>query len=181
MKYGLTCAFFIFAVLPLLYAEGHGDVFGLIGVSWIHNDESNLGSGLNFGGGARFRASKRIGFQVEVDRTKFSRAFSSGVRFEGTATSFAGEVQFYFPIARVETYFFGGAGIVRFDETDRFPAETGADVFVFREDAFTLQSGAGVLIPIAESVSLRPEFRWSWNDVSFINQLRASAAIGYEW
>jgi opacity protein-like surface antigen len=154
------------------------ELFGSVGVSGIHDDESYLGSGMNFAGGVDFRLSHRMGLELEVDHARFSRDFASGVRFEGNATVYGGNLQFYFPRSNFEPYLFGGAAVTHFDQTGTFPE---GDVFESTQDTFTIQFGGGVRFFIMQRISLRPEFRWSWNEISFVNQLRGSLAIGYSW
>lgn len=176
----LACWIILSAVSYSLAGDSKhkGELFAILGMSSLHNDESYLGTGIDFGGGLGFRFSDRIGVELEVDRVGFARDFSSGVRFEGSATVLGGNLQFYFPHSNVEPYVFGGAGVIRFSETDTFPA---IGVFDLTQNSPTLQFGGGVRFFIAPRMSLRPEFRWSWNEISFIHQIRGSVSVGYHW
>jgi opacity protein-like surface antigen len=178
----ITCFSFWLDTDYLVAAPEHkGEIFGVIGVSGIHDDESYLGSGFDYGVGVGLRASRRLGFEFEVDRTSFSRDFSSGLSFEGSEIVYAGNVQLYFPLTNTEPYIFGGAGVAHFEQTNRFPFDGSTEVSEFTDDLFTFQFGGGVIFYVSPRISLRPEFRWTWNDISFINQIRGSVAVGYHW
>jgi opacity protein-like surface antigen len=182
MKTALAVISLLFCFFaPNLYAANQYqfEVFGLGGLGWLHDDESYLGSGLDVGGGVFLRPIDRIGFSFEVDRVSFTRNFPSGVHFGGDASSYIGNVHLYFPAENVEPYLFGGAGVVRFSERSRFPDEP-VD-FESSTDSFAIVFGGGVRVVLSRHFSLRPEFRWTTNDISFINQIRASAALGYGW
>jgi len=177
----LWVCFVLFFMLSFCMAadfDYKAEVFGEIGVSQIHDDESSLGTGFDFGGGIGFRPKSRIGVEFEIDYLSFSRDFPSGVRFEGNTTNFGGNLQFYFAHGSVEPYVFAGAGITHFDQTNTFPD---SEIFESTQDSFAFPFGGGIRFFMSPRLSLRPEFRWSWNGISFMNQIRGSVSVGYHW
>ena len=171
----MVCSLFLCGI-PILSASGT-EVYGLIGFTNVHDDESSLGSGFDIGGGIGFRATDRIGISFEIDHVDASRDFSSGVRFEADVTNFGGNVQYFFPGDHLEPYVFAGAGITHFKASSIFPDE----FFDSSENAFTFNFGGGLHVSMNDRLSLRPEIRWSWNKISFVNQIRGSVAVGYTW
>ncbi|MCI0415749.1 porin family protein [bacterium] len=174
-----------FAVLVLFAGFGFAqapdyktEVFGLAGIAGIHDDESYLGTGINFGGGLGLRLSRRFGFNIEGYYADSTRNFSSGVHIESNATTLAVDFHVYFPTGKVEPYVLVGTGLTRFNQTGSFIDPE----FRSTDTGYTLQWGGGARIFLAPHVSIRPEFKWvSSSNISFVNQLRGTVSVGYHW
>jgi len=166
-------ASFGFAQTP----EYKTEVFGLVGLAGVHDDESYLGKGINFGGGVGFRPSRRFGLNFEGYYVDTSRNFPSGVLFESTATTLAADLHVYFPTGKVEPYLLVGTGLTNFNQTNIFELEK----FLSEETGYTLQFGGGTRIFVTPRVSIRPEFKWVVSKFSFFYQFLGTVSIGYHW
>lgn len=173
-----------FVVLFSLVATGFAqtpdyktEVFGIAGLAGVYDDESYLGSGINFGGGLGLRLSRRFGLNFEGYYVDTSRDFSSGVRFESNATTFAADLHIYFPAGKVEPYVLVGTGLTHFNQANFSPDST----FRSEENGYTLQAGGGTRIFVTPRLSVRPEFKWVTSNFSLFNQFRGTVSIGYHW
>jgi hypothetical protein len=174
--------------LPVsLDAQEYGrtvSVHGGLGLGGFWSDESFNGNGLSFGGAVAVFPTSVLGFEVGVDGGAHSRDFDSGVRIEGTAAYFSGNVLIRFSRSRVQPYLIGGVGLLQ-SSTDRIDLSgepldlTGES----GEDTVMGNVGVGLFLFASPRVSVRPEFRVvAYDDSSPVTfYYRASVARGYHF
>jgi opacity protein-like surface antigen len=179
----------VFLMPVLSMAQDNGmkwEVFGTAGYGKAYDDEGNIGSGLDLGGGFGYRITPKLGIEGTVNWFKHSREFGppNPVRFEGTAISGAANLVYHFSESKVQPFVTGGVGGLRHEDTS-----SGFGLFFPPRSAsgFAYNFGGGVKIFVSRHVSLRPEGRILVANLGSggieppFSQFRFSMGIGYHW
>lgn len=158
-------------------------------------DEGSLGDGPCIVAGFGFRFAARASVELDVLRAQHQRNIAGGP-LEGTATGVFGDVVYYFTEGRTQAFAMGGVGVLnamtthQLPETLCTPTPTGAAcgrtgrTIVIREDGNNIawSGGAGVKIFVKPQVSLQPQLRMIFSEVTGVMGLSAaSVALGYHW
>ena len=162
---------------PLVAQQRRADVFGLIGIGKVYDDEGSLGSGPSGGGGIGYRLRKRLGVEAEINAFSSKREFG-GVPppFEHNGAHVMGNVLSHFGPSRTQFYVLGGAGLLYVKNQARNVSDTG----------FNVGFGVGMKIFATERVYIRPDFRifsggTSQAVESPFSMLRIGAGVGYSF
>jgi len=177
-----------FLTVPTAFAQTaspRGEVFGSVGGGRAYDDEGNIGSGIDFGGGVGFRITPKFGIEGQVNRMIYERGFSSGVLFKGSAVFTTANVIYHFSKEQAQPYVIAGVGFVHHENRSQFPVEP----FTIKgsTNGFAFDFGAGIRIFINKQFSLRPEFRVFIGDAagsgveSPFSVMRGSLAFSYHW
>ncbi|MCI0624269.1 MAG: porin family protein [Acidobacteria bacterium] len=141
------------------WAETFGtryEVFGTVGGLKAYDDEGSIGTGTAASGGFGYRATPKLGFEIEVSRTPHLRDIAGGtLRFEGTGVFTTGSLLYHFSESRAQPYVLGGIGHLHYRREFHF-------LFIGTSDTangFAYNFGGGVKIFLNRRFSARPEFR----------------------
>ena len=163
----------------------HNKVETFAGAGWTRfdGDEGSLGNGPGAVGGIGYRLASRASVELDLMRLQHQRNFSSGVRFEGTATGVFGDLAYHFSEARTQPFVMASAGVLHSSRTSNFPEPGGAaSVIRSHDNTLTWGGGAGVKIFLNLKLSLRPQFRGLYSEAAgVLGLLAGSVAIGYHW
>jgi hypothetical protein len=164
--------------VPLIAQQpGKTDVFGLIGLGKVYDDEGSLGSGLNLGGGVGYRLRKRLGVEAEVNGFRSERDFVSSLSpFRHSGFQVMGNALSHFGPPRAQFYILGGLGVMGVRNRRRDVADT----------LFGIGFGAGMKIFASEHIYIRPDLRIFGRGGSNligdpITVLRIGIGAGYTW
>jgi hypothetical protein len=164
--------------VPLIAQQpGRADIFGLIGLGKVYDDEGSLGSGVNLGGGIGYRLRKRLGVEAEVNAFRSERdfgAFPPPFRFSGFQVM--GNALSHFGPPRAQFYILGGLGVMGVRNRNRDVADT----------QFGIGFGVGMKIFASEHIYIRPDLRIFGRGGSNlvgdpITVLRVGIGAGYSW
>jgi hypothetical protein len=167
----------VVALPAIAQQPGRADVFGLIGIGKVYDDEGSLGSGLNVGGGIGYRLRKRLGVEAEVNGFRSERdfgAFPPPFRFSGYQVM--GNALSHFGPPRAQFYILGGLGVMGVRNRNRDIGDT----------QFGIGFGVGMKIFASEHIYIRPDLRIFGRGGSNligdpITVLRIGIGAGYSW
>ena len=123
-RFAAIAALLIFPTIAA--AQGHQseagpELFGVLAVGWLNEDEGSLGSALDIGGGGGYRWRSPLAAEVQLGRLSAERRFESGVEFDATLLQLSGRLLYHFPGRNAEPYVGGVLGLTRYERTSRFP------------------------------------------------------------
>lgn len=168
----------LIVALPLIAQQtGRADVFSLIGIGKVYDDEGSLGSGPSGGFGIGYRLTKRLGVEAEVNAFRSERDF--GVvppPFRHSGFQVMGNALAHFGPARARFYLLGGLGAMGVRNRNRDVADT----------RFGIGFGVGMKIFASEHIYIRPDLRIFGRGGSNlvgdpITVLRIAIGAGYSW
>jgi opacity protein-like surface antigen len=181
----------LLVVAPAAFAQDFtpkGELFGSFGGGKAFDDEGDIGSGFDFGGGIGYRLTPRFAIEGAVNSIRHKREFGNGVVFEGTGTFVSANALYYFSTQKVQPYVIGGGGFVNHQNRSRFPEDLAQPKVSANGKAVNF--GAGARIFLNKYISLRPEFRIfvGYPDSSRLRSieapfsvLRGSIGVSYHW
>ena len=153
------------------------EVFGLIGLGKVYDDEGSLGSGPSGGGGIGYRLRKRLGVEGEVNFVRSSRDFGGGApSFRHNGFHLMGNALAHFGPPRAQFYLLGGAGLAHVRNVQ-------ADI---SESKFGINFGLGMKIYASEHIYIRPDLRIFGSGggqalESPFTVIRIGIGVGYSW
>ena len=162
------------------------EVFGTAGYGRAYDDEGNIGSGLDLGGGFGYRITPKVGVEGSFNWFSHTREFGgSPVRFEGTAVSGAANVVYHFSESKVQPFVTGGIGALQHEDRSTGLGQVGPPR---TKSGFSYNFGGGVKIFLTKRVALRPEGRVLISNLGSgpgieppFSTFRGSVGIGYHW
>jgi opacity protein-like surface antigen len=160
---------------PLAAQQRKADVFGLIGVGKVYDDEGSLGRGVAGAGGIGLRLTKRLGVEGEVNAFSTKRDFGRIVPpFQHSGAHVMANALAHFGPQRSQFYLLGGVGLlhVKNKSTDR------------SDNGFNVGLGFGMKIFATERLYIRPDFRIFGGSTSQavespFTMLRIGVGLGY--
>jgi hypothetical protein len=148
-------------------SEAGPELFGVLAVGWLNDDEGSLGSGLDIGGGGGYRWRGPLATEVQLGRLSTERRFESGVDFDARLLQLSGRLLYHLSAGNSEPYVGGAVGLTHFERTSVFPilvrgpdgrtVRQGDEVFRRDGDEFTWGGVAGLRVRAARRVQVRPE------------------------
>lgn len=148
-------------------SEAGPDVFGVLAVGWLNDDEGSLGSGLEIGGSGGYRWRGPLAIDVQLGRLSTARRFGSGVEFDARLLQLSGRLLYHFSAGNTEPYVGGAVGLTRFERTSVFPivvpgpdgrpVRQGDEVLRRDGSEFTWGGVAGLRVFAARRIQVRPE------------------------
>lgn len=182
--------FFLFLAAPTFGQDyfSRWEVFGTVGYGRTWDDEGDIGRGINLGGGLGVRATPKLGFEGSVNRVRHSRTFDfSGVTFKGTGTFVSANALYHFTESGVQPFVTGGVGVVhRTDSSSAIGLEPPRPSI--SASGFAYNFGVGMKIFANKHISVRPEFKIFFGDLSdqdlidpVFRVVQGSIGISYHW
>jgi hypothetical protein len=104
--------------------EAGPQLFGVLAVGWLTDDEGSLGSGLDIGAGVGYRWRGPLAAEAQLERLGTERRFESGVDFDARLFQLSGRLLYHFSAGKTEPYVGGAVGLSRFERTSVFPVLT---------------------------------------------------------
>jgi hypothetical protein len=159
------------------------EIFGVVGIGKTYDDEGSLGSGINGGGGAGYRLSRRFGVEAEVNAFRTTREFASSLpSFAAHGAHVTGSGLVYFGRSKANPYLIFGAGLLHITNTMDF----GGIARNQSADGLSVNIGFGLKIFVSRHLALRPEFRLYTGGGSPaveapFGDARLSMGLGYHW
>jgi opacity protein-like surface antigen len=170
--------------------EAGPQLFGVLAVGWLTDDEGSLGSGLDIGAGVGYRWRGPLAAEAQLERLGTERRFESGVDFDARLFQLSGRLLYHFSAGKTEPYVGGAVGLTRFERTSVFPVLTpgpdgrpvrqGDEVFRRDGNEFTWGGVAGVRARAARRVQVRPEVAVLITRPSTFVVVSAGVKIGVE-